>query len=340
MKNVLIVGAGLAGTSLARILAESSSVQVTIIDKRDHIAGNAFDFTSDDGFRIHKYGPHLFHTNSKKVYEWLSQFTEWVPYKHKVKAMLDDGSLVTLPPNKHTAERIGQDQIVDVLFRPYTKKMWGMDIEELDPSILKRVPIRSDDNEYYFPEDKYQFLPSKGYTAMVENILDHPNITVLLSTPFEKEMEQNYDHVFNSMPIDEYYEYCFGELPYRSIKFHHNVLLIPKLFDVATINFTNNEKFTRVTEWKNLPENNGNKHLTHITFEEPCCYTLNNFERYYPVKDVSGENSKNYRKYKKIDNQKTTFIGRCGRYVYIDMHQAVSMGLQEGQHYINRINNR
>lgn len=337
MKKVLIVGAGLAGTSLARVLADSDKVSVTVIDKRDHLAGNAYDYVADSGIRIHKYGPHLFHTNSTKVYKWLSQFTEWVPYKHKVKAMLHDGSLVTLPPNKATAERIGADQIVDVLFRPYTRKMWGMEIEDLDPSILQRVPIRSDDNQYYFPKDRYQFLPLNGYTAMVENIVDHPNIEIHLSSPFDKKMERNYDHVFNSMPIDEYYDYRFGELPYRSIRFHHSVLPIPKLFDVTTVNFTHDEKYTRVTEWKNLPNTESNKQLTHITFEEPCCYTANNFERYYPVKDISGKNSTTYQMYKKVKNSKTTFIGRCGRYVYIDMHQAISMGMQEGQRYINRI---
>lgn len=337
--KILVVGAGFSGVTIARILADAG-LNVDIIDKRDHIAGNAYDYVSDNGIRIHKYGPHIFHTNNRIVYEWLAQFTEWLPYQHRVRAILNDGTEVVLPPNKQTAEIIGQENIIDVLFRPYTKKMWGLDLDELDPGIIKRVPIRNDDNTLYFPNDDFQGIPKLGYTSLIRNIVDHKNISIQLSTEFCKSMEEKYTHVFNSMPIDEYYDFRFGHLPYRSIKFHHQVVSIPKILSVPTINFTHNEKFTRVTEWKNYPNHGENPIETTITYEEPCDYTDNNFERYYPVKDQAGVNREKYNQYKKIDNPKTTFIGRCGQYVYIDMHQAVNSAMQTADKYLTRSKKR
>ena len=337
-RKILVVGAGLYGATVARLLAEAGQ-EVEVIDKRDHIAGNAYDYINEIGVRVHKYGPHIFHTNNKRVYEWLGRFTEWIPYQHKVRAILEDGTEVVLPPNRTTADIIGEENIVDVLFRPYTKKMWGKDLEELDHSIFKRVPIRNDDNELYFPNDAYQGMPSKGYTTMVSKILDHQSIKVKLNTEFKKRMEHKFSHIFNSMPIDEYYEYRFGELPYRSIKFHHKNLPIPKVNSVPTLNFTHDGIYTRVTEWKNYPSHGENKYETTLTFEEPCDYKDNDFERYYPVKDISGENRQIYEKYQNIVNEKTTFIGRCGLYVYIDMHQAVNAAMQTASKYLESLNN-
>lgn len=327
MKKYLIVGAGLSGATLARELAEAGH-HVTIIDKRSHVAGNAYDYTNTHGIRIHEYGPHLFHTNNKEVYDYLGRFTEWVPYKHKVKALLEDGRYATLPVNRETKEMVGEENVLDIFFRPYTRKMWGKELEELDPSILLRVPIRDDDNEYYFPNDEYQAMPKYGYTDMVEEMLDHPRINVELGLAFNKWMESAFDHVFNSMPIDEYYDFEFGELPYRSIRFHHSVLNIPSLLPTATVNFTHDGPHTRVTEWKKIPGHGDHPHKTVITTEEPCDYRDNNMERYYPVKDVDGKNRDIYNKYKAIKNDKVTFIGRCGQYVYIDMHQAVNSMLR------------
>ena len=334
-QKILIVGAGFSGVTIARILADKG-YKVEIIDRRNHIAGNAYDYCSENGIRIHKYGPHIFHTNNRKVYEWLAQFTEWIPYQHKVRAMLADGTEVVLPPNKETANIIGKENILDVLFRPYTKKMWGLDLDELDPGIINRVPIRSDDNTLYFPNDEFQGLPKLGYTNLIQNVITHKNIVVQLSTTFSKYMESDYDHVFNSMPIDEYYDFQFGRLPYRSIKFHHQTVSIPKILSVPTLNFTHHAKFTRVTEWKNYPNHGDNPIETIITYEEPCDYTENNFERYYPVKDQAGINKKKYNFYKNIENKKTTFIGRCGQYVYIDMHQAVNSAMQIAEKYLQR----
>lgn len=328
MKKVLVVGAGLAGATVARSIA-NAGYEVLVIDSRGHIAGNAYDFEDPEtGIRIHKYGPHIFHTNNKRVVEWLSNFTDWIDYKHKVKAILSDGSYCTLPVNAETSALVGPENIVDIFFRPYTKKMWGLEIEELSPDILNRVPVRDDLNEFYFPDDQYQMMPKKGYTSLVQNILNHEKITVSLNTPFDKSLESNFSHVFSSQPIDEYYDFKFGALPYRSIKFSHTTLDYPRFLPVPTVNFTNRGKYTRVTEWKNYPGGAlRNFDKTILTYEEPCDYKDNNHERYYPVKDVSGVNREKYERYRAIENTRVTFIGRCGLYVYLDMHQAVSSSL-------------
>lgn len=331
--KILIVGAGFFGSTIARILADNG-YHITVIDKRDHIAGNAFDYKNEIGIRIHKYGPHIFHTNNKKVYEWLGQFTNWIPYQHKVRALLPNGKEVVLPPNLETSAIVGSKNIVDVLFRPYTKKMWGLDIEEIDPGIINRVPIRNDENILYFPNDEYQAMPDDGYTELMAKMLNHENIKLKLNTKFQKSMEDDFYHVFNSMPIDEYYNYKFGELPYRSIKFHHQNINVPYLLSVPTLNFTHDGPHTRVTEWKKYPNHGNNIYQTTITLEEPCDYKENNLERYYPIKDINGHNRQIYKKYKEVKNSKITFIGRCGLYVYIDMHQAVSSALKVASDFL------
>ena len=157
MKNILVIGSGFAGSGISRELAEAC-LDIKIIDKSNHIGGNAYDYLDENGILIHKYGPHIFHTNNKRVFDYLSKYTEWIEYKHKVKAKLRDGSYVTFPVNKETKKIVGENNILDIFFRPYTRKMWGMDLEDLNPDIAKRIPIRDDDNEYYFPDDKYQYL--------------------------------------------------------------------------------------------------------------------------------------------------------------------------------------
>lgn len=333
MKPILIVGAGFSGAVVARTLADAG-FSIDIIDKRDHVAGNAFDYFNQYGICVHKYGPHLFHTSNQKVVDWLSKFCDWVPYKHKVKALLQDGRYVTLPVNQETSEIVGNDNILDIFYRPYTKKMWGISLDQLDPAIINRVPIRSDMNEFYFPDDQFQALPSGGYTKLVEKIIEHPNITLTLSKEFKKDIESNYFHVFNSMPIDEYFDFIFGRLPYRSIKFHHYDIPVPRVLPTATVNFTHSEKFTRVTEWKNLPSHGINNGFTSITIEEPCAYEENNYERYYPVKDAQGVNQELYKKYKNLTPKKVTFIGRCGLYAYLDMHQAISVAKSVAEDFL------
>lgn len=334
--RILIVGAGFSGAVIARECAAAGHL-VKVIDKRDHIGGNAYDYIDSNGIRIHKYGPHLFHTNNEKVVQWLSQFTEWQPYQHKVKAQLNDGTYVTLPVNKETKEIVGEDNVLDIFFRPYTKKMWGKSLDELDPSIINRVPIRDDDNELYFPNDEYQMMPKKGYTEIFHNIFNHSNIEVELNVDFDKSMEEEYDYVFNSMPIDMYFDYDYGELPYRSIKFHNVTLQQPRVLPTATVNFTHDGTYTRVTEWKNIPCHGSNDYTTVLTYEQPCDYKDNDYERYYPVKDLEGTNRETYKKYKdRVDEDKMTFIGRCGMYVYVDMHQAISSALATARRFLDK----
>ena len=331
--KILVVGAGFAGATVARILAEEGH-EITIIDKRDHVAGNAYDYTNEYGIRVHKYGPHLFHTNNKKVFDFLGRFTEWVPYRHKAKAQLEDGRYVPFPANRITKEIVGEENILDIFFRPYTRKMWGKELEELDPSIIKRVPVKDNDNEDYFPKDNYQALPLFGYTDLVTRMLDHENIDVTLNASFDKVWLNYSDHCFNSMPIDEYFDFHHGELPYRSIKFHNADLPMSKVLPTTTVNFTHDGPYTRVTEWKNMPCHGYNSNFTTLTYEEPCDYRDNDMERYYPVKDVDGENRKRYEKYKEMISPNMTFIGRCGQYVYVDMHQAVNSSIQVAEKFI------
>ena len=336
MTTVLIVGAGFSGAVLARQLVDNDpNIYIDLIDERDHVGGNAYDYTNKHGIRIHKYGPHLFHTNNERVWNWISSYGEWVEYKHKVKALLNDGRYVTLPVNRETKEIVGEENVIKTFFAPYTYKMWGKTIEELDPGIMKRVPIRDDDNELYFPNDKFQFLPKDGYTAVFDEILSHKRISVSLSTSFENQMESaGYAHIFNAMPIDEYFNYKHGELPYRSIKFHNVDLPLKKVLPSPVVNFTHDGPYTRITEWKNMAAHGENNQWTSLTYEEPCDYRDNNMERYYPVKDIAGDNKRTYKKYKEMVNPNMTFIGRCGMYAYIDMHQAINSSLQTATKYL------
>lgn len=339
--RILIIGAGFSGSVIARQLAEANHT-VVVIDKRCHIGGNAYDSTNKHGIRVHKYGPHLFHTKNEEVWNWLGRFTTWIPYQHKVKALLDDGRYVTLPVNKETSEIVGKENVVDTFIRPYTKKMWGLDIEQIDPTILQRVPIRDDMNELYFPNDPFQGMPKDGYTAMFEEMLDHPNITVHTGREYDPYVDPDWaDHIFSSMPIDEFYNYRFGPLPYRSIKFHTSTVPVKKLLPATTVNFTNSGPYTRMTEWKNIAGHGENEFVTTITYEEPCDYLDNNFERYYPVKDLAGKNKEIYQQYLRHSlavDPHVTMIGRCGLYTYLDMTDAVAIALNISKKFIKEHN--
>ncbi len=362
--KVLIVGAGMAGACYARELADAGH-DVSVIDRRDHIAGNCFDFTSATGVRVHRYGPHLFHTSNMRVVEWLSRFTEWEPYEHRVVARLGDGRHVPLPINVQTVsgvyginvtdaeavrellerEVVQRDpvssaedhlyatigpRLTDMFFAPYTEKMWNLRLSDLDPAVVRRVQVRIDTDDRYFPTDTFQAMPRAGYTAMFNEILRSPRISVSLSTPFKHEMEADYDICFNSMPIDEYFENCYGELPYRSIRFHHSVHAFSGAPKHVTINYTHREPFTRETWWHNIPCHrlDGGQDVVR-TVEEPCDYRDNNLERYYPVKTLDGRYDKIYKKYQDLAAgfAKVNFIGRCGTYQYLDMHQVLNQSL-------------
>ena len=333
MKTFLIIGAGLSGCTVARTLADAGHT-VHIVEKRPHLGGNVFDYVNEHGHRIHKYGPHIFHTSNMEVVDFLSRFTEWVPYEHRVKALLEDGQLVTLPVNKETKAIVGEENVIETFFRPYTEKMWGMKLEDVAPSVLKRVPVRDDMNELYFPDDTFQAMPKYGYISMINEMLNHANISCDYDSDLSKSntlsrltlsLLTKADHVFNSMPIDEYFEYEHGKLAYRSLRFHTQSVPIGQAFPVANVNFTDREPYTRVTEWKNFPNSYGDSKFTTLTWEEPCNDFDNNNERFYPVKDVDGKNRELYNEYRKmVDTDRMTFIGRLGMYVYTNMDMAVN----------------
>lgn len=337
--KILVVGAGFSGSTIARCLADSG-FHVTVIDRRNHIAGNAYDEFNEFSIRIHHYGPHIFHTSNKRVIGFLSRFTDWVPYSHKVKAILKNGEFVPFPVNTDTVKKVGIENVLDIFFRPYTRKMWACEIEELNPDVLNRVPVREDDNELYFPSDDFQKMPIYGYSKLIENMLDHKNIELILSCSYENYMDKKFTHVFNSMSIDEYFGYDLGVLPYRSIKFHSFSIPVPHVLPTATVNFTHNDKYTRATEWKKFPLHGENISYTTITVEEPCDFIQNNFERYYPIKDIKGENRGLYNKYKSRIPHNHSFIGRCGLYAYLDMDQAVNSSLRVASKFLDEFSSR
>ncbi len=372
-RRILIVGAGFAGAVHARVLAKAGYA-VDVIDRRPHIAGNAYDEVDATGVRVHRYGPHLFHTNNETVVEWLRRFGTFVDYAHKVEAMVEDGQFVPLPVNRRTielvfdtrladaaaAERFLREvavpieapanaaehlnsqigvRLTDLFFRPYTRKMWGMDLEEMSAAVVQRIPIRTDDEDRYFPNDRFQMLPAKGYTGVFERILDHERISVRLSTEFDRAMQRDYDHCLNSMPIDEYYEERFGPLPYRSIRFHNEQRPASSDFGrAATINFTDRGPITRETDWTRLPGHrvSDGSGLKTVTREEPCDYRDNDLERYYPVKTSDGRYDAVYRQYKAQADLEgdVTFIGRCGTYQYLDMHQVINQSLASAERFL------
>jgi UDP-galactopyranose mutase len=332
---ILVVGAGLTGATIARELADAG-YEVVVVDRREHVAGNAYDYTNEYGIRVHRYGPHLFHTNNRRVWDYLSRFTDWITYEHRVKAQLADGGFVTFPPNAETIEQVGKDNILDVFYRPYSRKMWGKELEELNPDIVNRVPGRTDLEDRYFPNDAYQGLPVNGYTAMVTEMLNHPAINLRLNYTVAKNEYANYGHVFTAESIDEYYDNCYGMLDYRSIRFTNHHLPLSKVFPVGQVNFTNDLKYTRACEWRNFPGHGGDKWTT-LTFEEPCDFKDNDYERYYPVNDTTNRDRYNqYRQLHETQNSDVTFVGRCGQYVYIDMHQAVNSALQIATRFIQK----
>ncbi|WP_158809660.1 UDP-galactopyranose mutase [Beijerinckia sp. L45] len=379
-RSVLIVGAGFAGAVYARCLAEAD-VRVHVIDKRSHIAGNAFDETGPDGIRVHRYGPHLFHTANERVLAWVQKYAHWTSFTHRVRAQLPSGVLTAMPINLDTinavfgtafstsdqgkehlkkiaipvanpsnaAEYLGSrigTLLTDLFFRPYTKKMWGVNLEDLSASVIKRIPLRTDQTDTYFPTSDTQIMPNLGYTSFFKNLLDHPLIKVSLDTSFDQAMLSDVRYCFASMPIDEFYNFREGELPYRSIRFHHRSVEIDKVeapwspfvLPYSVINYTDSSPYTRETAWHLMPN-----HLEHETYrrtftrEEPCDYRDNFMERYYPVKTADGLNEKIYRRYtclSELDASRISFIGRCGTYQYLDMDQVINQSLTGAEKWL------
>lgn len=354
MFDYLIVGAGFAGSVLAERLATKANKKVLLIDKRNHIAGNAYDYYNNDGILIHKYGPHIFHTNSREVFDYLDQFTEWRPYEHKVLACVD-GQQVPIPINLNTinqlyglnlnssqveeffaskAEEItrvktSEDVVVskvgrelyEKFFRGYTRKMWELDPSELDASVTARVPTRTNRDDRYFT-DTYQAMPLHGYTAMFQNMLSHPNIKVMLNTDY-KEVINMIPHkkLIYTGPVDAYFDFRFGKLPYRSLEFKFETIDKEYFQSTGTINYPNEQPFTRITDFKYLT---GQKHhKTAIVYEFPRAEG----DPYYPV--PRPENAEIYKKYQQLaaEEKDTYFVGRLATYKYYNMDQVVAQAL-------------
>jgi UDP-galactopyranose mutase len=354
MYDWLIVGAGFAGSVLAERLAKKRDEKVLLIDRRPHIGGNAYDCYNDAGLLIHQYGPHIFHTNSERIFQYLSQFTEWRPYEHRVLAEVD-GMLLPIPINLDTINRLyglslSSDEVEDFFaaraeqipeirtsedvvvsrvgrelyekfFRGYTRKQWGLDPSELDKSVTARVPVRTDRDDRYFT-DQFQFMPKQGYTKMFERILEHPNITVRLETPFEKvRTKVGFRRLIYTGPVDEFFAYRFGRLPYRSLKFEHVTLDKEQHQPVAVINYPQTNAYTRVTEYKHLTGQVHDK--TSLTYEYPSA----DGDPYYPI--PRPENAALFKKYEELCKTvpNTWFAGRLATYRYYNMDQIVGQAL-------------
>ena len=351
----LIIGAGFSGSVCARELAEAGH-KVLVVDRRDHIAGNAFDVKDEYRILIHQYGPHIFHTNSERIFNYLSQFTQWRPYEHRVRGVVN-GQEYPFPINRDTLNQlydldlseeqaaeyfekvrepkakvltsedvvlnsVGRD-LYEKFFLNYTKKQWGLDPSELKAGVAARIPTRTNTDDRYFT-DTYQAMPLHGYTAMFENMLNHPNITVKLSTDYKDLLAQGveYDHLIYTGCIDEFYDYKFGKLPYRSLRFEHQHLENTEQYQsVGTINYPNDFEFTRITEFKHLT---GQQHpATSIVREYPTAEG----DPYYPI--PRDENEILFKKYKSLADceKNVTFVGRLAEYRYYNMDQVVGAAL-------------
>lgn len=354
MFDYLIVGAGFAGSVLAERLASQVGKKVLICDRRNHIAGNAYDHYNDDGILVHKYGPHIFHTNSRDVFEYLSLFTEWRRYEHRVLASVD-GQLVPIPINLDTINKLyglsltafqlqeffdsvaepieqvrtSEDVVVskvgrelyEKFFRNYTRKQWGIDPSELDRSVTARVPTRTNRDDRYFT-DSYQAMPLHGYTRLFENMLTHPNIKVMLNTDYREIQPMiPYREMIYTGPIDEFFDYHYGKLPYRSLEFKHETLNESIHQPAAVVNYPNEHLYTRVTEFKYLT---GQEHpKTSLVYEYPQAEG----DPYYPV--PRSENAELYKQYKALADATPNvhFVGRLATYKYYNMDQVVAQAL-------------
>jgi UDP-galactopyranose mutase len=354
MFDYLIVGAGFAGATLAERLAGHAGKRVLICDKRPHIGGNAFDYYNEHGILIHRYGPHIFHTNSAEVFGYLSRFTQWRPYQHRVRASVD-GQLVPIPINLDTINQLygttftslelegffasvaeprsplktSEDVIVnrvgrelyEKFFRNYTRKQWGLDPSELDSSVTARVPVRTNRDDRYFT-DTYQAMPLQGYTRMFERMLQHPNIHVLLNSDY-RDIVKLVPHreLIYTGPIDEYFDNCYGKLPYRSLRFEWETRDVSVAQTAPVINYPNDHLYTRVTEFKYL---SGQEHpKTTLVYE----YPTNEGDPYYPVPTAA--NAALYARYEALAaaHPEVRFLGRLGTYKYYNMDQVVAQAL-------------
>jgi len=354
--DYLIVGAGYAGSVLAERLSSQLGKRILLVDRRSHIGGNAYDEKNAAGVLMHRYGPHIFHTNSEDVAGYLSQFTRWRPYEHRVLACVR-GLHMPIPINRTTLNilyglnlktdeeaeaflasraepmeriRTSEDVVVskvgrelyETFFRGYTRKQWGMDPSELDKSVTARVPSRANDDDRYFT-DKFQAMPADGYTRMFENMLDQPDVSIELGVEFEDIRDEAvYDNLIFTGPIDEYFDHRYGPLPYRSLAFEHVTLDREWFQPVGTVNYPDEQTpYTRISEYKHLTGQSSPK--TTITYEFPQA----DGDPYYPVPRT--ENQALYKRYEALAQAApdVTFVGRLATYRYYNMDQVVGQAL-------------
>lgn len=356
--DVLVVGAGYAGSIMAERLA-STGCRVHVIDRRDHIAGNAYDYRNEHGIRMHRYGPHLFHANSERVVEYLSRFTTWWPYEHRVLARVRD-KLVPIPINRTTLNELygldlpdeaaaeaflaaraepveylrnSEDAVVskvgrelyELFFRGYTTKQWARDPSQLNASVCARIPVRFNVDDRYFT-DSHQALPADGYTAMFERILDHPNITVELGVTYADVRDRvRATHLVWTGAIDEFYGHRFGKLPYRSLRFELVTEATPdgeRVQPVAQVNYPGLDvDYTRITEFAHLSDER--HEVSTLAYE----YPTDEGDPYYPV--PAPENQELYARYEQLAKAElgVTFVGRLATYKYLNMDQVVGQAL-------------
>jgi UDP-galactopyranose mutase len=358
--DVLIVGAGYAGSVMAERFATQLDKRVLVIDRREHIAGNAYDYYDEHGVLVHRYGPHIFHTNAQPIVDYLSNFTDWLPYEHRVVASVDD-KLLPMPINRDTVNRLygldlqteddveafyaerrepidyirtSEDAVVakvgrdlyEKFFRGYTRKQWERDPSELHASVCARIPIRTNTDDRYFT-DSWQKMPAKGYTAMFERILDHPNIEVQLSTDFEDVRDElQYDHLVYTGPVDKFFDYRFGALPYRSLEFELRNEPTPDggfLQPTASVNYPSQDvPHTRTTEFRRMTGQGEHDSSTYAVE-----YPRTEGDPYYPI--PNDETRALYKQYEQLaaELQDVTFVGRLARYQYLNMDQVVGQAL-------------
>lgn len=354
--GVLVVGAGFAGAVMAERFATDAGVEVLVIDRRSHVGGNAYDERDAAGILIHRYGPHIFHTNSRDVVDYLSRFTGWRPYEHRVLA--DLGTMqVPMPINRTTLNllydagltdaaaaeaflqaraepvdpirtsedvvvaRVGRD-LYETFFRGYTRKQWGLDPSELDRSVTARVPVRTDSDDRYFT-DSFQAMPADGYTALFERLLDQPRITVLTGVDFADVRDRiAFDRLVYTGPIDEYFGHVHGRLPYRSLRFRHETHDVERFQPVGVVNYPDEAvPYTRITEYKHLTGQAAP--VTSISYEYPSAEG----DPYYPV--PRPENQALFKRYEAMADARpdVIFVGRLATYRYYNMDQVVAQAL-------------
>src|SRR3954468_22468703 len=371
--DVLVAGAGYAGSVVAERLASQRGLSVLVVDRRDHIAGNAYDYVDEHGVLVHRYGPHIFHTNSAKVVDYLSQFTEWRPYEHRVLARVD-GKFLPMPINRTTINRLyeldltteeevsrfleeraepvdyirtSEDVVVakvgrelyEKFFRGYTRKQWQRDPSELHSSVCARIPIRTNTDDRYFT-DAFQKMPVDGYTAMFERILDHPNIDVRLETAYEDVSgEVEHDQLVYTGPIDKFFDYRFGKLPYRSLEFDLVNEPTPDGGHVPPVTSVNEPSedvpYTRRTEFRQMTGQEQHDSSTYAVE-----YPRAEGDPYYPI--PRDDTRALYRQYEALGQElpNVTFVGRLARYQYLNMDQVVGQALSTAEKLIEALPER